>query len=563
MAYNYAYKRTWKTRNAAYVYVDSWGGDDVLGAGTQDKPFQTINRAVLKPGSVIVLKGYFSEQVNATGRNYISDFLGDGVYDGKSIYGLNSSYIGYNQEKGIVVINDNNCYITNLHSCGIIINCFCNYFNGGYGNYVYDNVKLTSYGLFTNIIQERCAYLNITVNPRAIGNVLSKRSIYDGCKIYLDAAVATLPPTSIIDSCLFRANCTFWVRKPDNSADIRVDADGQTAAQKYAAIMNWFASGVIPSGYSKIPWVNCKMTDNRIFNKPDDEPDGYNYDYSLIYGDKEGYPACYMDSGKHIGPFPPAIKMAFKTTDALTSSPFEVEVKAADKLTISSGRLQLADGFSGAALLSKPMPIPVNTNFNGISLSVFPDTERNGVFVTEFDDVVDFSEAAKISLSAVGVALAEGKAYYIKSTNAYATYAGNTYQAGTVISAVDSATLCYLGGSGTATLHPVYRPTIYSGVKIKVAESAECPPDLLTNDLAYPWLDCKSSNTPGSGSSDEIGMRCLRVGNLISGAMDVGSDGRPLTSSHPEFYDTANLTRLKWLIRARWVVMKVIITKYN
>ncbi|WP_320053987.1 hypothetical protein [uncultured Acetobacteroides sp.] len=327
--------------------------------------------------------------------------------------------------------------------------------------------------------------------------------------------------------------------------------------------MNWMSNGIILSGYSKISWANCKITDNRIFNKPDGDTDGYNFDYSLIYGDKDNYPACYMDSGKHIGPFPPAMKIAFKATADLTSSPFEIEVKPTDKVVIIGERLGLASDFAGCVLLSKPMPVPMGTNFNNINLSLIPDTEKNGVLITPFDDSIDFSEGAKITPTVSGVPLLAGVSYFVKAGSAYVTYAGNTYQGGSVITAVDSTTLCYKSAGDTATLHPIYRPTIWNGVKMKIAESRDCPADFMTNDVAYPWIDCKSNHSSGANTDDAIGMRCLRVGNLITGALDVGTDGKPLTSAHPEFYSAANSSRAKFLIAARWVILRLAITKYN
>ena len=98
---------------------------------------------------------------------------------------------------------------------------------------------------------------------------------------------------------------------------------------------------------------------------------------------------------------------------------------------------------------------------------------------------------------------------------------------------------------------------------MKIAESRDCPADFLTNDVAYPWIDCKSNHSSGTNTDDAIGMRCMRVGNLITGAIDVGTDGKPLTSAHPEFYITANASRAKFLITARWVILRLSITKYN
>lgn len=567
MAFSLAYKRTWKTSGASYVYVDSWGGDDLLGDGSADKPFQTINRAQLKSGSY-VLKGYFSEQVNSNSRAFYSDFLGDAIYDGKGIYSIgNAQTLGGGNMAGIVLINTVPVYGTmNASGNNIIVNVGIpsaySPTNGSYS--VHDNISYNGANgtLLSASTQTNSAFLNMTNTERSSYSVSgATKCIYDNCKIYLDAQL--VGGSAKVDTCLFRVNCTFWVRNPANNGDIRIDANGQTAAQKYAAVMNWLSNGTATAGYFKLPWVNCKITDNRIFNKPDEATDGYNFDYSLIYGDKDSYPACYMDGGRHVGPFPPAIKIAFKATADLSSSPFEIEVKPTDKVSITGDRIELTPDFNGCILLSKPMPVPVGTNFNNINLCVIPDTENRGVFVTPFQDAIDFSEASKISPTVTGVPLSGGIAYFVKAGSAYVTYAGNTYQSGSVITAVDSTTLCYKSAGDTATLHPIFRPTIWNGVLMKISESRDCPSDFLANDTAYPWIDCKSSHSSGASTDAQIGMRCLRVGNLASGAIDVGTDGKPLTSAHPEFYSAANSSRAKFLIAARWVILRLAITKYN
>jgi len=562
MAFSLAYKRTWKTTGAGCVYVDSWGGDDLLGDGSADRPYQTINKAVLKSGTYI-LKGYFSELVNVSNKSFYSDFCGDTIFDGKWIYYLNNAAL-----QMIVFINPKQGQSSVSSSYNsILVNAYSlsspDRTNGDFC--VYDNVRSyydsTTYLAVYNV-QKNCAFINLIASRANLNYPGANNCIYDNCKILLDNR-GTYNAANIYNTCLFRSNCSFWVRKPDDSGDVRIDSDGQTAAQKYTAVMNWFASGTLASGYYKLQWVNCKIMDNPIFNKPDSDVDGYNFDYSLIYGDKDNYPACYMDGGKHIGPFPPALKIAFKATADLTSSPFEVEVKPTDKVVITGERLGLASDFAGCVLLSKPMPVPMGTNFNNINLSLIPDTEKNGVLVTPFDDAIDFSNASKISPTAAGVPLSAGVSYFVKAGSAYVTYAGNTYQGGSVIMAIDSTTLCYKSAGDVATLYPLYRPTIWNGVKMKISESRDCPSDFSTNDAAYPWIDCKSNHSPGANTDDKIGMRCLRVGNLISGAIDVGTDGKLLTSAHPEFYSAANSSRAKFLIAARWIILRLAITKYN
>lgn len=53
----------------------------------------------------------------------------------------------------------------------------------------------------------------------------------------------------------------------------------------------------------------------------------------------------------------------------------------------------------------------------------------------------------------------------------------------------------------------------------------------------------------------EIGDKplCKKVGNVTSGAIDVGTDGLPLTNGHKEFYTTANQARTSFIIQARYI----------
>ena len=48
-------------------------------------------------------------------------------------------------------------------------------------------------------------------------------------------------------------------------------------------------------------------------------------------------------------------------------------------------------------------------------------------------------------------------------------------------------------------------------------------------------------------------IKCRRVGNVSTGAIDVGTDGKPLTNGHKEYYNATNKVRAEFSILARYV----------
>ena len=56
-------------------------------------------------------------------------------------------------------------------------------------------------------------------------------------------------------------------------------------------------------------------------------------------------------------------------------------------------------------------------------------------------------------------------------------------------------------------------------------------------------------------------IKCRRVGNVSTGAIDVGTDGKPLTNGHAEYYNATNRPRAEFSIFAaysqkKWVMRK-------
>ena len=48
-------------------------------------------------------------------------------------------------------------------------------------------------------------------------------------------------------------------------------------------------------------------------------------------------------------------------------------------------------------------------------------------------------------------------------------------------------------------------------------------------------------------------IKCRRVGNVITGAIDAGTDGKPLTNGHKEYYNATNKPRAEFSIFARYI----------
>jgi hypothetical protein len=571
-----AYARAWKFQlNSPYtatntIFVDSFAGDDVRGNGTMAFPFQTLNKAVVYANAngkpFIVCRGYFSELVMAGySKNVMADQLGDFIFDGQNLYYVqNLTFTAANEKTGCILTNlfsnsnyavSNSIYVnalgTNNNSLGGTRNAFRGIIYSLNSNY---GVGTLQYSIVYN-----CSFIDYSKATRTANINGGTKCIYDNCKIYLDTNNTV---GAVFTTCLFRVNCTFWKKNASTGVDERVDADGMTAAQKYAAVMDWVNNGTCYTSTYKIAFTNCQFTDNKIFNCPDNDQSGTSWDFSLIYGTKEAQPACYMDGGKHIGAFPPSVKIEFKNTVDLTTSMYEVEIKTTDNINNVNGVLSLGANFTGATLYSKPMLIPLGTQFNGFNLSLFPDAASSGVFVSGQTDSIDMSEANRLTINSAGVALTSGVCYLVRiGTGSSVVYNGTAYADKTVLMATDSTTLATSTGSNY--LYPMPHPSIWQNVLYKVCETAVVPDDFKTNDTAYPWMAAECFTKPADvRGTNETGLRCLRAGNVNSGAIDLGSDGKPLTSAHPEYYNTTNQARTKFFVRANYVMLKITINRF-
>ena len=98
----------------------------------------------------------------------------------------------------------------------------------------------------------------------------------------------------------------------------------------------------------------------------------------------------------------------------------------------------------------------------------------------------------------------------------------------------------------------VNNPVTWNGLSIPVGDSFQA----LAGLLSFTGGGCiEIFNDGDTWYEFEIGEKpmCKRVGNINTGAIDTGTDGKPLTNGHKEFYTTANQARASQIIQARYI----------
>ncbi|MEY8687858.1 hypothetical protein AB9N12_17665 [Bacteroides sp. AN502(2024)] len=81
----------WRTRNARCVYVDSYAGNDLIGTGTPDNPYQTLGKAYRGHGTAakeIICRGRFCEDMSDGDHDtrIQGDYMGAATFDGQDTY---------------------------------------------------------------------------------------------------------------------------------------------------------------------------------------------------------------------------------------------------------------------------------------------------------------------------------------------------------------------------------------------------------------------------------------------------------------------------------------------
>lgn len=92
----------------------------------------------------------------------------------------------------------------------------------------------------------------------------------------------------------------------------------------------------------------------------------------------------------------------------------------------------------------------------------------------------------------------------------------------------------------------------WNGLSIPVGDSFQA----IAGQLAFTGGGCvELMNDADLWYEIEMGDKpmCKKVGNVITGAIDIGTDGKPLTCGHKEFYTTANIARASQMIQARYI----------
>jgi len=569
------YARAWKSDRtftpSNSVYLDSIFGDDLRGDGSKDFPWKSLNRALLGANSLnktfVIARGVFVEEViNGYNKTLIADATGECIIDQKFQYCVNGSNLklgdpSYNQHAVVIMNVPTSSIQSFLPYKFIAVNA--DYFNLPSYNPVWRYIVLhqrigatSQINIFGGSISNS-VFVNLlnTLRPSSATNATSQKTVYQNCKIFVDSP-STVSFAFI--KCVFDVKCTFWRRNIDDTADERIDNDMMDAAQKQAALTNYLNNATTHTKYKKIAFTDCYIVDAQPTNASSTEAILNTFDFSLAWGPKETHPACHIDNGKHIGALPPAMALSFKYTADLTESPLEIEIKPDDKITIIDGYPIPDIDFEGAELVSKVIPIPVGSVFNGFNV---PNICGDNIITSSIEP--DLSASNEIVLDNDGTALVSGRKYLVKTTpDSSANYLGTNYYNGDVIHATDNS-VCTRNGSGTCKIYALPVPSLFQQVLFKVCESANAPADFLTNDVAYPWMLAHPMSMGDAVRTGENGLRCLRVGDTNTGQIDIGSDGKHLTNGHPEYYNNTNKTRPKFYVRASNVILKIKLVKYK
>src|SRR5574344_58132 len=106
------YKKIWECKtNFGYItrYIDSFSGDDLLGDGTEQKPFKSITRALGSAPNFnyyFALNGIFTETLTNTSAKYLSSKIGQAILDGQNTFQMEFSVLGLQDyDFGIISIN--------------------------------------------------------------------------------------------------------------------------------------------------------------------------------------------------------------------------------------------------------------------------------------------------------------------------------------------------------------------------------------------------------------------------------------------------------------------------
>ena len=289
----------WRTRNTAYVYVDSMTGDDLTGDGTQDNPYKTLGKAYrgrsIAPGT-IVCRGRFCEDMADGNHSTMirGDYMGAAVFDGEDafiMYGFGHSNmiiencapatydlvvntgswllagVGRASHAGSVGVAN---YVFGVAGSSAIVGKSPLYMGCIGGNTAVSYVAIWSpkitgttklwYGGNGDVTHMTVYDVPLSMRKRASDNARRKftASIFAKCDFYADEPLT-------FEECIFAADCQWYTADGD-----MLDQEGTSGQEREDLLLDEMESwNILEENRPK--FINCvfsSQTSEELFNNP-------------------------------------------------------------------------------------------------------------------------------------------------------------------------------------------------------------------------------------------------------------------------------------------------------
>ncbi len=556
---------------ATTAYVSVAGSD--LNDGSAQKPYRSLQKCKDSGKTLIqISSGGFRENVTSL----VASYFGDGrvIIDRTFATGTFGNGISlYN----IKLINN---------SLGGFLNLFYSINKGsdidgrlGYANNTFYNV-LVNCGTESNKLSQgqpsgtgyakNYTYKNCFIQFLGVADNLTKgmfNSVFDSCYIYIATvfSFASCYDFNLFNTCQYKFG-NDSVYKTQAQIEATYGLLGIEAVRAYYNAK--FATSQV--------FLNSKVADP-LFNNPNID------DYTL----KPLSPARHMAyDGSFIGAYDVAFSVKPYANDLSYPDGFYNASKGANILA-SASKLSLArnaDGNSigGGQITTKPQDfIAVYELRTVLANQQIADRNRECI-----DTNADIDMSAAIN---AGTAITVGESYVVEGGSV--VYNGITYATRTKFIAVTGQTAFTSADGGYLYLikETPNRSTCEMRFKQTIAGTVINPG---TNLIANSWYKVVNNSVTWNGLTIPIGdsfqalagllsftgggcieifndadlwyeveigdkPMCKKVGNVISGAIDIGTDGKPLTNGHKEFYTASNIARTSQIIQTRYIQYRV------
>lgn len=399
----------WRTINNKAYYVHSILGSDIIGDGSREHPFKTIQHAFsyVPLKDTVVCIGVFSGHILNSYKNIYSDHLGAMVYDGKEeflLYGsacynvivknmpqVNSDVTSLYTIAGLGSRDDSSQHNSNIeflpgignnnivHNCTIAKGVIGGSINNIYTSYnVFSKLKKGYSGIYfghgipENVNSRNNTIYDLPLSHRRKNNTTSNNTAnYKNlCIRYIFAKVAMLAIDNYMKykECLFTADTLWYLDLDGNNMISYADMDAVIAqgnADNRGDAILWIMQNTygITDTKSLPIFENCIFTDKLstdVLNDPE------NLDFTLKYS--QDNPAI-LGAGAYIGALPMALNIAIKQNSDGQTNCFDKRTLSGC-LTIDSNNIlniDIASASNTGQLLSKVISInPQELQFSGI-----------------------------------------------------------------------------------------------------------------------------------------------------------------------------------------------------